>query len=32
MGIFFLLWGTDGAFYAGAGCALFMLAILALLL
>ncbi|MDU9048307.1 MAG: MFS transporter [Candidatus Electrothrix sp. Rat3] len=32
MGIFFMLWGTDGAFYAGAGCALFMLATLGLLL
>jgi MFS family permease len=32
MGIFFMLWGTDGAFYAGGGCALFMLAILGLLL
>jgi len=32
MGIFFMLWGTDGAFYAGVGCALFMLATLGLLL
>lgn len=32
MGIFFMLWGTDGAFYAGGGCALFMLAALGLLL
>ena len=32
MGIFFMLWGTDGAFFAGVGCALFMLATLGLLL
>ncbi|XCN72648.1 MAG: MFS transporter [Candidatus Electrothrix aestuarii] len=32
MGIFFVLWGTDGAFLAGVGCALFMLIIFALLL
>lgn len=31
-GISFMLWGTDGAFYTGVGCALFMLAILGLLL
>ncbi len=32
MGIFFMLWGTDGAFFAGVGFALLMLAILGLLL
>ncbi len=32
MGIFFMLWGIDGAFFAGVGFALFMLAILGLLL
>jgi MFS family permease len=32
MGIFFVLWGTDGAFLAGVGCALFMLIIFVLLL
>lgn len=32
MGIFFVLRGTDGAFLAGVGCALFMLVIFALVL
>jgi ACDE family multidrug resistance protein len=32
MGLAFILWGTDGVFYAGVGCALFMLTTLALLL
>ncbi|MCI5121886.1 MAG: MFS transporter, partial [Candidatus Electrothrix sp. AUS4] len=32
MGIFFALWGIKGAFLAGVGCALFMLAILMLML
>ena len=31
-GIFFTLWGINGAFFAGAGCALFMVAALMLLL
>ncbi|WP_339132605.1 MAG: MFS transporter [Candidatus Electrothrix sp. GW3-4] len=32
MGIFFMLWGTDGAFYAGASCALVMLTVFVLVL
>ncbi|MCI5212268.1 MAG: MFS transporter, partial [Candidatus Electrothrix sp. ATG2] len=32
MGMFFVLWGIDGAFFAGVGCALFMLAALVVVL
>ncbi|MCI5141600.1 MAG: MFS transporter, partial [Candidatus Electrothrix sp. ATG1] len=32
MGMFFVLWGIDGAFFAGVGCAFFMLAALVVVL